>query len=41
MVKNTYLYENRMFTNKVKCRVVWGGKGKGRVKLIKSVLRGA
>ncbi len=28
MLRNTYLYKNRMFLNKVKCSIVWGGKGK-------------
>jgi hypothetical protein len=35
MVTNTYLYENKMFTNKV--NAIWVRKGK-RVKLIKRVL---
>ncbi len=26
MPRNTYLYENRMCTNTVKCRIVWGGE---------------
>jgi hypothetical protein len=28
MPRKTYLYENRMFTNKVRCSIIWGGKGK-------------
>jgi hypothetical protein len=28
MPRNTYLYENRMSTNKVKCRIIKGGKEK-------------
>jgi len=39
MLRNTYLFENRMFTNKVKCSsIFWGGKGKDRVTLIKSLI---
>jgi len=37
MLRNTYLYENRMFPNKVKCSIVWGGKGKDTLALIKSL----
>jgi hypothetical protein len=37
MLKNTYLYENRMFTNKVKCRIIWVGIGIDRVTLIKNL----
>jgi len=28
MLRNTYLNENRMITNKVKCSIVWGVKEK-------------
>jgi hypothetical protein len=38
MLRNTYLYENRMFTNKGKCSIVWGGKGKDRGIIIKSLI---
>ncbi len=34
MLPNTYLYENRMFTNKVKQSIIYGMKGKDRVILI-------
>jgi hypothetical protein len=37
MPRNIYLYENRMFTNKVRRSIIWGGKGKDRVELIKSL----
>ncbi len=30
MLRNTYLYENRMFTNKVNCSIVYGGETQGR-----------
>jgi len=33
-----YLYENRMFTSIVRRNIVWGGKGKDRVALIKSLI---
>jgi len=33
MLRNTFLYENIMFTNKVRCNTFWGGKGKDRVAL--------
>jgi len=37
MLRNPYLYENRIFTSKVNaCNIVRGGKGK-RVMLIKRV----
>jgi hypothetical protein len=38
MLSNTNLYENRMFTNKMKCNMVWGGKGRDKVRLIKSLI---
>jgi len=38
MSRNTYKYENRLLTNKVKRSIVWGGKGKDRVTLIKSLI---
>jgi len=38
MLRNTYLYENIMFTNKVNQSVVWARKGKDRVPLIKSLI---
>ncbi len=28
MPRNTYLYDNKMFTNKVKCSIIQGGKEK-------------
>jgi len=28
--ESTYLYENKMFTNKVNQDIVWGGRGKDR-----------
>jgi len=37
MSRYTYLYENRMFTNKMRCSIL-GGKGKDRVALIKSLI---
>jgi len=37
MLRNTYLYENRMFANKVKHVTIWGRKRKVRVTLIKSL----
>ncbi len=39
MPRNTYLYENIMFTYKVKCIIVKGGKGRGRLILIKSLIK--
>jgi hypothetical protein len=38
MLRNIYLFENRMLANKVKCSIFWGGKGKDRVTLIKSLI---
>jgi len=38
MLQNTYLYENRMFTNKVNQNIGWGGKRKGRVLFIESLI---
>jgi len=35
MLRNTYLYENRMFPNKMDAALFEGGKGKDRVMLIK------
>ncbi len=32
------LHENRMFTSKVNRSIVWGGKGKDRVLLIKKLI---
>jgi len=37
MPRNTYLYENRMFTNKVKCRIIDGGKEKALKAKVKRV----
>jgi len=37
MLRTTYLYENIMFTNIVRCSIIWGGKGKDIVTLIKSL----
>jgi len=34
MLRSKYLYENRMFTNKVKQSIIYGMKGKDRVILI-------
>jgi len=34
MPRSTFLYENRMFTNKV----IWGGKGKDKLTLNKSLV---
>ncbi len=31
MLQNTYLYENRMFTNEVNLSIIFGGKEKVRV----------
>jgi hypothetical protein len=28
MPRNTHLYENRMFSNKVRCSIILGSKGK-------------
>jgi len=39
MMRNTNLYENIMFTNKVKHIIVWGGKGKDRSSLIKRLIK--
>ncbi len=36
MPRNTYLYENRLFTNKVRRSTILGEEGKDRVVLIKS-----
>ncbi len=38
MLRYTYLYENRMFTNKMRSSICLGGKGKDRVELIKSLI---
>ncbi len=38
MLRNTYLYENRMFTSKVKCIIIWGVKGTDGVTVIKSLI---
>jgi hypothetical protein len=38
MPRNTYLYLNRIFTNKVEPSTIWGGKGKDRVMFIKSLI---
>jgi len=38
MPRDTFLHENRMFSNKVRCSIIWGGKGKDRVELIKSLI---
>ncbi len=38
MLRNTYIYENRMYTSKVKNRIIWGGKGKNSLMLIKSFI---
>jgi hypothetical protein len=38
MPRNTYLFENRMFTYKVRCSIIWGGEGKDRVALSKSLI---
>ncbi len=37
MLKNTYVYENRMFTKESDHSIIWSGKGK-RVTLIKKSL---
>jgi len=37
-MRNTYLYENMMFTNKEKHSMVWGGEGKDSKMLIKSLI---
>jgi hypothetical protein len=37
MLRNTYLYENRMFTNKVKPSIIYGLKGKSLREEEKSV----
>jgi hypothetical protein len=37
MPRYTYLYENRMFTNKIRCSIVWVGK-EDRVAIIKSLI---
>jgi hypothetical protein len=37
MSRYTYLYENIMFTNK-KRHIIWGGKGKDWLALIKSLI---
>jgi len=38
LLRNTYLHENRIFTNKVRCSIVWGGNRKDIVRLIKSLI---
>jgi hypothetical protein len=38
IIRDTYLYENMMFTNKVYQRLSWGRKGNDRVMLIKSLI---
>jgi len=38
MPRNTYFYENIIFTNILRCSIVWGGKGKDRVVLTKSLI---
>ncbi len=38
MPRNTYLYENRLFTNKVRRSIILGEEGKDRVVLIKSLI---
>ncbi len=38
MLLNTNLYENIMFTDNVNQSIVWGGKGKDRVWLIKNLI---
>jgi hypothetical protein len=37
-MRNTYLYENMMFTNKEKHCMVWVGEGKDSKMLIKSLI---
>ncbi len=37
MLRNTYSYENRIFTNKVNQSIIWVGKRKDRVPYIKSL----
>ncbi len=37
LLQNTYLYENKIFTTKGNQSIVWGGKGKDRVPLVKSL----
>jgi hypothetical protein len=36
MLKKTYLYENIIFRSKIKLSIIWGGKGKDKVMLLKS-----
>ena len=38
VLRNAYLYENRMFTKKLRLRMFWGGRGKGKVMLIKILI---
>jgi hypothetical protein len=38
MLRNTHLYENRMFTNEGNLSIIWGGKEKERVPLIKNLI---
>jgi hypothetical protein len=38
ILRNTFLFENIMFTNKVNQSIFWGGKGKDRVFLIKTLI---
>jgi hypothetical protein len=38
MMRKTELYKNRICPNKVKCSIVWGGKGKNSVMSIKSLI---
>ncbi len=37
-MRNTYLYENRMLTKKVKNNIICDGKGNDRVMSIKSLI---
>jgi len=39
MLRNAYLYENIMFTNKVNQSIAFCGKGKDRVLLIKIIIK--
>ncbi len=38
MQRNTYVYENRIFTNEVKFSIVKWGKGKDRLMLVKTLI---
>jgi len=38
MLRNTYLFENRMFTNKVNQSICSGGNGKDRVPQIQVLI---